>query len=67
MQTPTSWTASSADVAAAPEDLSALAGRWNEALDVHLSSPYRMTSGPLQVQILAPPQRPTVELPTESR
>ncbi len=63
MQPLTSWTASSADIIPDTQDLSALAGRWNEAVDVHVSSPFRVTYGSLHIQ--SPPRdpQPVVEGP----
>ncbi len=50
MQTPISWTASSADIIPDIQDFSALVGRWNEAVEVHVSSPFKVTYGSCYVQ-----------------
>jgi hypothetical protein len=49
-----------------PKDFSALAGRWNEVLDVQLSNPYKITKGSLRYELFRPDQRPSVAEPKDS-
>lgn len=60
------WTASSMELPSDPKDFSALAGRWNEVLDVQLSNPYKITKGSLRYELLRPDQRPSVAEPKDS-